>query len=238
MNKNNQDYPSFLMKCKWWLIVSVTVLTVVCVVIYLFFITNGILPVGEDLTKSEWLSFIGSYVSSAGTLLIGLIACLQTQYYTERERYCAKEERQKKVQPILSVNIVSVDSSIEGVAEAISHSEAYNISKHENVTIEIENAGEYPICHVMIFDKYLFHLLKSGEKKRIQVAFSDSQDALLWEEHLVVIAEGETERTESGIPGSMNINFEDADGVEWCHAFVLKDFQGIRYYSLYDAFKV
>ena len=44
---------------------------------------NGIFPVGTGLEKSDWLSFLGAYLSFIGTVIISLIAIFQSIYYSE-----------------------------------------------------------------------------------------------------------------------------------------------------------
>ena len=148
--RNNRA--AFWQNYKWWIICSAGVLIAAYVLIYLCFLGNGFLPAGRELEKKDWLAFLGAYLSFAGTLIISLIAILQSRFYTERDNKRIKAERKKTVQPFLSVSIASVDSQIAGTAEAFNPSKPESIPRHKNVTIEIENAGQFPICNVIIFD--------------------------------------------------------------------------------------
>ena len=230
--KNAKNGTSFIGEYKWWIIILVGILVVAYVLIYVCFHGSGFLPAGAELEKKDWLAFLGAYLSFAGTLIISLIAILQSRFYADRDRKRIKAERKKTVQPILSVNIASIDSQIAGTAEASNPGKPDSIPRHKNVTIEIENAGQYPICNVIIFDKYLWQMLKPNEKKQIQVAYSDSPDAQRWKKHIIEVLETEYERTESGIPKWLNINYDDVDGNELFQTYELKDFDGTLYYSL------
>ena len=44
---------------------------------------NGIFPVGADLEKSDWLSFLGAYLSFIGTVIVSMIAIFHSRYYSE-----------------------------------------------------------------------------------------------------------------------------------------------------------
>ncbi len=75
-------------------------------------------------------------------------------------------------------------------------------------------------------------MLKPSEKKQIQIAYSDSPDAKKWGKYIIELLETEFERTETGIPKSFNINYDDIDGNEMFQTYELKDFEGTVYYSL------
>lgn len=228
---------SFWQKYKWWLIIFGIILIVGYVIIYVCFKGNGFLYAGIDLEKRDWLSFLGAYLTFAGTAIVSLIAIFQSRYFVEIEREKAAIDRLKVLQPVFSVNIEGINKQVAGTAEEIN---LYNSStqihskhqKHQNVTISIENVGEYPVRNVIVFNKYLFQLLKPNEKKTIQIAYSDSPDIQRWKKHLIEILESEFERSEEGIPKWFNINYDDIDGNEMFQTFELKDFDGTKYYSL------
>lgn len=229
--KKTKRNKSFIQEYKWWIIIPVGFVVVAYVLIYVFFRGSGFLPSGKGLEKKDWLSFLSEYLGFAGTLIISLVAILQSKYFAEQDRKRISAERMRKVQPILSVNIVSMDSSISNTAEIFSVSRPESIPHHKNVTIEIENAGKYPIRNVIVFDKYFVQMLKPNEKKQIQVAYSDSPDAKM-SKNITVILETDYERTDSGIPKSFPINYDDADGNEFFQIFELKNFDGELFYSL------
>lgn len=236
--KKAKNTTSFIQEYKWWIIILVGILVVAYVLIYICFLGSGFLPTGVELEKTDWLAFLGTYLSFAGTLIISLIAILQSRFYADGDKKRIEAERKKTVQPILSVNIASVDSQIAGTAESFSLDKPDSIPRHKNVAIEIENAGQFPISNVIIFDKYLWQMLRPNDKKQIQVAYSDSPDAQRWKKYIIEVLEEEYERTESGIPKSFNINYSDIDGNEMFQTFILKEIDETKYYSLDGVYEV
>ena len=67
------------------------------------------------------------------------------------------------------------------------------------IELSIEKVNNYPIKHIIIFDKYICSLLKSNETKNLQCAYLDSIHAKKWKNHLIIITD-EFERNENGIP--------------------------------------
>lgn len=227
---------SFWGKYKMWFFISLIVATILYVIIYLVFRGNGIFYVGDDLAKNDWLSFLGAYLSFTGTIVVSLIAILQSHYYTENEKARRTEEHRKNIQPIFSVRIVAIDKQIDGTAEAFSLSNPELNPKHKNLKISIENANSVPITNVIVCDKYILPLLKGNEQQYVYLAFWDSPDAKAWKDKLIVLT-SEHERDEKGIPKWLNINFDDIDGKAMCQSFTLKYFDETPYYSLEDTWE-
>ena len=171
-------------------------------------------------------------MSFGGTVAVSAIAILQTHYYTTKQKERDNAERKKTVQPLFSIEIIATNSQVAGTAEVfnISNPETYPV--HKNVTLKIENVGAYPVRNVIVFDKYLYQLLKPNDPKTIQVAYSDSPDIKRWKSKLIELLESDYERTEKWIPKWFNINYDDVDGHEMYQSFELKDFDGVEYYSL------
>jgi hypothetical protein len=92
--------------------------------------------------------------------------------------------------------------------------------------------ADKPIRNVIIFDKYLYQLLKPNEQKTIQLAYSDSPDIQKWKKHLLELLESEYEPGDKGIPKWFNICYDDVDGHSMFQSFELKNFDGTDYYSL------
>ena len=74
---------------------------------------------GKDLDKSDWLSFVGAYLSFIGTAGVSLIALFQSSYYNRSENERREKEHRKCIQPIFSVNIRGIDTQIGGTAEVL-----------------------------------------------------------------------------------------------------------------------
>lgn len=213
-------------------IVLTIVFIVAYVLVYVFFVGKGIIPVGENLTKGDWLSFFGTYLSFVGATLVSMMALAQTHLYAEKQHSRDLVVRKKQIQPIFSIEIVNADQQLPGTAEAVGLRSSSSFPKHRNVHIRIENVAEFPIRNVIIFDRYYFQLLKPNEPKDIYVVYSDSPDADTKVAVIARILETEYERTERGIPKWFNINFEDVDGNELFQTFTLESFEGVQYYSL------
>lgn len=213
-------------------IVLTIVFIVVYVLVYIFFVGEGFIPVGGNLTKGDWLSFFGTYLSFVGATLVSVMALAQTHLYAEKQNSRDLVVRKKQIQPIFSIEIVNTDQQLPGTAEAVGLRSSSNFPKHRNVHIRIENVAEYPIRNVIIFDRYYFQLLKPNEPKDIYVVYSDSPDAGTKIAVIARVLESEYERTEQGVPKWFNINYEDVDGNEEFQTFTLENFEGIEYYSL------
>jgi hypothetical protein len=224
--KNN----TFWKKHKYWLLILFVVLVVAYILIYIDFKGDGFFEAGMDLEKKDWLAFLGAYLTFAGTIGVSFVASLQTRYFAEIEKEKSGELRKKELQPIFSIVIEGIDKHIEGATEVY---KCNNVSpQHKNITISVENVGNYPILNVTIFDNYMFQLLKPNDKKQFQIAYSDSPDVLRWKNHVIEILESEYERTDEGIPKWFNITYDDIDGNVMFQTFELKTFDKDRYYSL------
>ena len=216
-----------------FIIFSIVVIAVVLlyVVIYLVFKGDGFFSAGKDLAKSDWLSFLGAYISFVGTVLVSLIALFQSSYYAKTENERRLQEHRKKIQPIFSVDIVSINTQIGGTVEFFNPSDPSTYPKHNNIRISFENANSYPITNVIVFDNYICPLLKCNERKCLLCAYYDSDDAKKWEKKLIEI-KADYERNEKGIPKWFNICYEDIDGQEMFQTFELKYLDDTPYYSV------
>lgn len=232
MKKRKNKDKSFMRKYSGWLLLSVIILSVLYFVIYFCFKGDGFLTAGLDLEKRDWLSFFGNYLAFAGATVVSIVALFQSHFFVAADKEKQEDDRKKEIQPIFSVNIDAVDSHVLGTAEVFNMSDPSTFPKHKNITLSIENVGDYPVRNVIIFDKYLFQMLKCNENKVIQVAYDDSPDMKSWKKRLIEIYESEYERSSEGIPMWFNIIYDDVDGNEMFQTFELEDFNGTKYYSL------
>lgn len=180
MSKQKRKKLTFWSKYKMPIIAIVAFSAIVYVIIYLVFKENGIFPVGTGLEKSDWLSFLGAYLSFIGTVIVSLIAIFQSIYYSELNERKDAENRKKEIQPIFSVKIVSIDMQLDGTAEAFSLYDKATNPIHKNVKISVENVNRFPIKHMIVFDKYITPLLKCNEIQYVHCAYYDSVDAKKW----------------------------------------------------------
>lgn len=231
-NSKKREKVTFFSIYKWWFLISIIVLVGIYICVYLSFKGNGFIAVGIDLEKKDWLAFLGAYLAFAGTIIVSIVATLQTKHFAEIEKNKASESRKKEIQPIFSINIEGINQQVSGTADVFDLYDSSTYPKHKNVTISLENVSRYPILNMIIFDKYLFQLLKPNEKKTIQIAYSDSPDIRKWKEYIIEIHEVDYESTKDGIPKWFNINYDDIDGNEMVQTFALKTFDETNYYSL------
>lgn len=226
-----KEKKNFSVQYKWWFIALIVALIMGYILIYFSFKGNGFIYVGDYLEKRDWLSFLGSYLSFAGTVAVSLIALFQSRYFVENDNKKTINNRRRQLQPVFSIAIENIDVQLPGIVEAISLYGKETVVKHKNVVISIENVNDYPIRNVVIFNKYMYQLLKSNDKKNVYIAYSDSPD-LKHRDKLIEIYESEYERTEEGIPKWFNIVYDDIDGNEMFQTFELKEFENVKYYSL------
>lgn len=64
-----------------WTIIASLILS--WILVHCILIINGVFTVGEELTKSDWLSFLGAYLGLLGTVILGAIALRQNQIFKE-----------------------------------------------------------------------------------------------------------------------------------------------------------
>ena len=231
MSKKKSKKTTFWSKYKIPIIGLVAASIIIYFLIYLVFRGNGFFSVGADLEKSDWLSFLGAYLSFIGTVIVSLIAIFQSRYYSELNEKKDASSRKKEIQPIFSVKIFAIDIQLDGTAGAFSLSDNSKNSVHKNVKISVENVNRFPIKHVIIFDKYITPLLKCNEVQFVHCAYYDSDDAKKWPSKVAVLTD-EYERNDRGVPKWFNINYEDVDGNEMYQSYELKDFEGTLYYAL------
>lgn len=204
------------------------------IILYLLLLPNTPIPAGSGLRKSDWLAFVGSYLSFIGTVVVAFISAASGSYHNEMENKRRAEERHKEIQPLFSVAIVDVDTLPPGAAEAVNPLAADGMPKHQNVQIKIEIANDHLAKHVIVFDYYLTPLMKSSDRRTICVAYEDSPDIHRWPKEVHTIIKSEFPCDEQGIPKTFNINYEDTDGHQMVQTFKLNHFEDMRYYELVE----
>lgn len=217
-----------------YLLFRIAMITLICIIffvgIYFIFSNKGIIPSGIGLVKTDWLSFLGAYLSFYGTVVVSLTIFWHTNYVAKQSEEKTALERKKRIQPVFSINIRSRNIVME------KHSSFVDIGnkpdRPSNVIIEIENANEYPITNVIVFDKYIAPLLKSGEKKTVNCTYSDPTNTYKFPKFVTIINETDYEKDNNGLPKWFNINYEDIDGNPMYQTFELKHFDDTEYYSL------
>ena len=221
MKKNKKS--SLKNMLSWFLPIVIVVSIIGLFIIYKIFSGPSVIRAGINLTRADWLAFIGSYLSFIGTAAVSFIALWQTKHYNETENARRDDERLKAVQPIFSVKI-------EQKRIPVTNSSNHTITADPVNYFEIENANTHPITNVIIFDNYQKIMLKSGEPLILKCVFYDHPQVHFIKD--VNILFHDYDRNAANMPLSFNINYEDIDGRTMFQTFELKDFNGKKYYSL------
>lgn len=106
-----------------------------------------------------------------------------------------------------------------------------------NVIIKIENANEFPITNIIMFDKYISPLLKPCVEIPVYCTYADPTNTYKFFDSIAVINETAYEKDSSGLPMWFNIIYDDVDGNSMYQSFKLKCFDKTQYYSLDGIFK-
>ena len=231
--RNKQSLSKYLsVRILFTIIVGIAIY--VC--IYFFFLTKGVIPPGIGLDKPDWLSFLGSYLSFFGTVLVSLTVFWHTNYVTTQSENRALLERKKRIQPVFSIRISSKDTVME------QHTAFVNTGnkpkRPSNVIIKIENANEFPITNLIVFNKYTSPLLKPNKEISVYCTYSDPTNTYTFNESIAIINETDYEKDSSGLPMWFNINYDDIDGNSMYQSFKLNCFDNTQYYSLDGIFEV
>lgn len=211
-----------------WVIIITCIL--VFVFIYIAMIIDIPLRAGNGLSKSNWLMFIGGYLSFVGNIAIAGISLAQSSYHSEMENRRRAEERHKKIQPLFAIEIQSVYNQVHGTAETISFSDSSKNATNKNIVLVIQIANENVAKNVFIFDDYyLGSVLMTGEKKCVCAAYYDSPYARY---ESVVKLTDDIEKDDEGLPTRFNISYEDIDGRNMVQSFTLNPNMSTKYYQL------
>ena len=215
---------------KKWIIFFFLVSILMILLIYFLMLPDTPLSAGANLTKSNWLSFIGEYLSFVGTVAVAFISLAQSSYHSEMENRRRAEERHKAIQPLFSVEIVNKDNQVPGNTDLIYMSEPAKNQFHKNIVLDIQIANNNPAKNVIVFEEYfLGSIIKKGDKKSICVAYYDSPDVNC--ENVFRLTD-DHERDEDGIPTWLNIYYEDIDGRSMIQSFILNSDMKTKFYQL------
>ena len=108
--KNNKSIGKYLL-------FRIAMITLICIILFVgisfLFSTKGIIPSGIGLVKTDWLSFLGAYLSFYGTVVVSLTIFWHTNYVTKQSEEKAALERKKRIQPVFSIEIGSQNTTME-----------------------------------------------------------------------------------------------------------------------------
>ncbi len=217
-----------------YLLFRIAIITIVCIIffvgIYFLFSTKGIIPSGVGLVKTDWLSFLGAYLSFYGTVVVSLTIFWHTNYVAKQSEEKIALERKKRIQPIFSIKIRSRDIELHRKASLVDLNGSIEIP--HNFQITIENVSEFPITNLIVFDKYITTVLKPDEKENIVCSYSDTTNTLRFSPSVIIINETDYDMSENGLPNWFNINYDDVDGNSMYQTFILKELAETEYFSL------
>ena len=189
------------------LAITIIVLAVIFVAIYFLFIGDNCLIAGHNLQKSDWLAFLGGYISLGATVCLSVITVCQTHYYEKMGSVRRMEDRRRDISPVFSIELKDVSEDMD------------------TFTVELENVGKYPIRNVLVNDIFFFQLLPICEKRKIELSYSNSaKNRILRNDY--------AQAEESGYSKELVINYENVDGSERFQTFQLKEYGEKLQYQL------
>ena len=230
------------MKKTLWTLIKMPILSfliaavILFLILYSVFSCSSIIPAGLNLSRADWLAFVSGYLSFIGSIIVAMVATYQTKFYQDQEKEKEKTERQKTIQPVFVVNIEGLNEQLPGTADIPG-------ALHRNIHISVENLSNYPVLHIIAFNRYIRPSIRAGEKIEIYAAYEDSEDIKRYKRkvqagELIEILHSEMECDREGKPEWFVINYEDIDGHDMYQTFKLCDFDGIAYYSKEEAEEV
>ncbi len=237
-NKKRKESKNNLAKYLLARIILATIIAIIVyIIIYLFFCVKGVIPPGDGLDKTDWLSFLGAYLSFFGTVIVSLTIFWHTNYVTAQTEKKLDMERKKRIQPIFSIKIVTTNIVLEKHSSFINIGNT-SIERPPNLKITIENANEFPISNLIVYDKYITSLLKPGEEINVYCTYADPTNTYKFRDSVAIINESDYEKNENGLPIWVNVNYDDVDGNPMYQTFDLKCFDGTYYFSLEGTYEV
>lgn len=217
-SKKNVTIRRFLDHYKWWFFGVLVVLVIIYLAIYLIFAGNDSTHNIVYPSKSDWLVFLGSYLAFGGSILLGIVAVFQAQYFTEMQNARDEAARRREIQPIFSIVFKHIVPTGQGDEESFSY-----------LAYDIENIGDMPVRNVYVFDAYMAESLRAGKKIYVLATYCDNSDKYL-RSKAIKLLETDYPHNSSGIPESININYDDRDGNAMYQSFKLSTDGGGYYY--------
>lgn len=198
--------------------------------VYLSFCGKGCIPPGENLEKSDWLSFVGGFLSFIGTIAVSWAALWQTKHYNDLDEQRREEERMRSVQPVFYIDLWKESFYILD-------EEGEDIEVRANVIL-ITHIGEHPISHVIVFDKYMSGLMINSSSLSLTYGFEEITSKIN-KKSVITLTEDAFDRHEkyTDMPKYFNICYDDVDGRCMCQIFKLMEYDQKIYYSLEETFE-
>lgn len=123
---------------KHWLHLAIAAIPVVFICTYIWFVISGPVPVGEDLEKSDWLTFWGGFLSFTGSIVLGIVAVLQNIQANEtNKRTIDDNRRMREIEFEHELKKNEYIRIIDGIREM--HHRIFTIIEELNSTLKREN---------------------------------------------------------------------------------------------------
>lgn len=107
--------------------------------ILLLSLTSDYIPLGEELSKSDWLVFTGSYLAFAGTVLVSIASLNQAQEFRKQNEMESAARRFLDIQPAFIISpLASLDDK------------RFRQNNDSAPALTIKNVGKYPALNVYI----------------------------------------------------------------------------------------
>ena len=157
-----------------YIFVVIIVLVAAYFAVYYVFFGDGLLTAGKDLHKSDWLSFLGSYLSFVGTILLGIVAIYQNN------RANMLNQQMQKLQHASFVSMVSVEYAIIEKEDTRQPEDGNDVQTIETVdltadgftpksnyivNVSLKNSSNYPIVFLYVHvgaknytNAFLYHI--------------------------------------------------------------------------------
>lgn len=195
--------------------------------IYVFFLSDGIFPAGPGLEKKDWLSFLGNYLSFAATFFVCAFSLYQNIMFRLRSEKQQKENRFNQIQPIFSIEITTNDRQRFGCEE--DHIKDSKLVLKE-FRFKIKNLGTFPALHIRIFDFYFLPVLGPGETTEFSFGYNIKTHVRVSScDILCPLSVGDSEEKP---PANMNVEYYDVDGNSMFQGFQLFDYRDRDLYLL------
>ena len=88
------------------IVIAVISSVVIFIGVWLWFIVDGNIPTGTGLGKSDWLSFLGAFLTFIGTMFLGAVALWQTRKVIEQANKTIKQAN-KAIQQTEAANEIA-----------------------------------------------------------------------------------------------------------------------------------
>lgn len=205
----------------------------VYIVIYFFFVGKDAIPPGVGLEKKDWLSFLGSYLSFAGTLFVCYITLSQNKVFMQRAEEQKREDRFNKIQPILSVEVTTKDKSRMGCEEDLKKDEDLILKEF---TFSIKNLGAFPALHVRVFNDYLLPALAPGETLKFVCGYDIKTTVQIPSNNITIQLPSGCSGVEP--PIDLSIEYYDVDGHSMVQRFHWEQYRTKELYVLFEKQKL